>query len=63
MFCEALYGMEEPIESGTESPTLVGFQVSKLLSDSHAFEAGDTRAVEWIDGERPRPALNETRQP
>jgi hypothetical protein len=52
VFCEALDGMEELIERGTQSPILVAFQLSKILSESHAFDKGDTQEVEWIDGER-----------
>lgn len=52
VFCEALDGMDELIERGTQSPMLVAFQLSRTLSESHAFDKGDTREVEWIDGER-----------
>jgi hypothetical protein len=52
VFCEALDGMEELIDRGTQSPMLVGFQLSRILSESHAFDKGDTQEVQWIDGER-----------
>jgi hypothetical protein len=52
VFCEALDGMDKLIERGTQSPMLVAFQLSRTLSEQHAFDKGDTREVEWIDGER-----------
>jgi hypothetical protein len=52
VFCEASDRMDEFIESGIQSPMLVAFQLSRILSESHAFDKGDTREVEWIDGER-----------
>jgi hypothetical protein len=45
-------GMDKFIESGTQSPMLVAFQLSRILSESHAFEKGDTQEEQWIDGER-----------
>jgi hypothetical protein len=52
VFCEALDGIDEFIERGTQSPMLVAFQLSRILSESHAFDMGDTQGVQWIDGER-----------
>ena len=52
VFCEALDGIDEFIERGAQSPMLVAFQLSRILSESHAFDMGDTQEVQWIDGER-----------
>jgi hypothetical protein len=52
VFCEAVDGMDELIESGTQSPMSVTFQLFRMLSASHAFDKGDTQEVQWIDGER-----------
>lgn len=52
VFSEAMDGMDAFIESGTQSPMLVASQLSRILSESHAFDNGDTREVQWIDAER-----------
>jgi hypothetical protein len=52
VFCEAMDGMDEIIERGVQSPMLVSYQLSRILSASHAFDKGDTLEVQWIDGER-----------
>ena len=52
VFCEALDGIDQFIEKGTQSPMLVAFQLSRILSESHAFDKGDAQEVQWIDGER-----------
>lgn len=52
VFCKALDSMDEFIARGAQSPMLVGFHLSRILSESHAFDKGDTQEVQWIDGER-----------
>jgi hypothetical protein len=52
VFCEAMDNLEEIIECGVQSPLLVAFQLSRILSASHAFDRGITQEVQWIDGER-----------
>jgi hypothetical protein len=52
VFCEARDRMDKFIESGTQSPLSVAVELSTILSESHAFDKGDTREVKWIDGER-----------
>ncbi len=52
VFCEAIDVMDEFVERGTQSPMLVALQLSRILSESHAFDNGDTQEVRWIDGER-----------
>lgn len=52
VFCEAVDGMDEFIERGTQHPMLVVFQLFRILSESHTFDKGDTQEMQWIDGER-----------
>ncbi|MEK7996063.1 MAG: hypothetical protein AAB403_19865, partial [Planctomycetota bacterium] len=52
VFCEAMDAMDETIERGVQLPILVSHRLSKILSAPHAFDKGNTREVQWIDGER-----------
>lgn len=52
VFCEAVDAMDETIERGVQSPILVSYQLSKILSAPHAFDKGDTQEVQWIDRQR-----------
>jgi len=52
VFCEATDTMDEIIERGVQSPLFVACRLSRILLACHAFDKGDRRAVNWIDGER-----------
>jgi hypothetical protein len=52
VFCEVLDCMDEFIERGAQSAIPAAFTLWRILSGSHAFDEGDAKEVQWIDGER-----------
>jgi hypothetical protein len=53
VFAAANDALDDMIESGRAPATpLLGICLSRLLSESHAFDSGDSAEVEWIKGER-----------
>ena len=52
VFCDAVDILDELIEHGTQASPFVSFQLSEVLSASHAFDKGDTKEIRWIDAQR-----------
>lgn len=52
VFCDAVDILDEVIENNAQVSPFVSFQLSEVLSASHAFDKGDTKEIGWIDAQR-----------